>query len=71
MRVLVVVGVLLIAAGGYVFLNGGSFTSRRDLLRVGDVAISAKEQRPIEPWIAGVAIVAGVVMVGVGLKRAR
>jgi hypothetical protein len=71
MRAFVVVGALLIAAGGYVLLNGGSFTTRRDLLRVGDVAVSANQERPIQPWIAGLAIVAGLALVGTGLRSKR
>lgn len=71
MRAFVVVGALLIAVGGYVLLNGGSFTTRRDLLRVGDVAVSANQERPIQPWIAGLAIVAGLALVGTGLRSKR
>jgi len=71
MRILVVLGALLIVAGGYVFINGGSFSSRRDVLRMGDVSVTAEQKRPIQPWIAVVAVVAGVALVGVGLRRTR
>lgn len=69
MRISLIVGILLILAGGFVLINGGSITTQRDVLKLGDVKVSAKEQHPIQPWIAGTAIVAGVVLVVAGARR--
>ncbi len=69
MRLSPIAGILLVLAGGFVLINGGSFTTRRDVLKVGDMKVSAEEQHPIQPWIAGTAIVAGVALVAAGARR--
>ncbi len=69
MRLPLIAGILLVLAGGFVLVNGGSFTTRRDVLKLGDVKVSAEEQHPIQPWIAGAAIVAGVALVAAGARR--
>lgn len=69
MRASTLVGIALIAVGGFLFFRGGSFTTRRDVIKVGDLKISADEERPIAPWVAGVAVLGGVVLVVTGLKK--
>ncbi len=69
MRASTMVGIALIAVGGFLFFQGGSFTTRREVLKVGDLKISADEQRPIQPWVAGAAILGGVVLVAAGVRR--
>lgn len=69
MRVSLLAGVALIIAGAFVLYRGGTFTSRRDVLRVGDLKITAEEQHPIAPWVAGAAIVAGAAVILVGARR--
>ena len=69
MRVSMIAGVALIAAGAFVLLRGGSFTTRHEMMRVGDMSVSAEERRPIEPWLAGVAVVAGIALLATGARR--
>ena len=69
MRLSSVIGIILIIAGGFVLVNGGYFTSRRDVLKVGGLKVTAEEQHPVRPWIAGVAVLAGVVLVAAGARR--
>jgi hypothetical protein len=64
-----IAGIALIIAGAFVFLRGGSFTSRRNVLNVGGMTVTAEEQHPIRPWVAGLALVAGVVLVVSGTRR--
>jgi len=68
-RVFMIAGVALIAAGAFVLLRGGSFTTRHEMLRVGDMSVSAEERRPIEPWLAGVAVVFGIALLATGARR--
>jgi len=49
MRPATILGVLLILAGAFVLVNGGSFTTRRDVVRLGDLKISAEERHPVRP----------------------
>ena len=69
MRRSMITGAALIIAGAFVFIRGGSFTSRRDVVSVGGVTVAAEEQRPIRPWVAGLAVIAGVAVITVGMRR--
>ncbi len=69
MRVALIAGLLLIGAGAYVFLNGGSFSTQRDVVKVGDLKITASEERPVAPWLAGAAVVAGIVLIGASVRQ--
>jgi drug/metabolite transporter (DMT)-like permease len=61
-------GAALIIAGAFL-LFGGSFTSRRNVLDVGGLTVTAEEQHSVRPWIAGVVLLAGVVLVVVDVRR--
>lgn len=69
MRLSVIAGIVLIVAGGFLLWQGGSLTTRRDVLKVGDVRITAEEQHPIQPWAAGLAIAAGIGFIALGARR--
>ena len=69
MRTSTLAGIALIIAGAFVLLNGGSFTSRRNVLDVGGLKVTAEEQHPIRPWVAGLAVLAGVGLVVTGVRR--
>jgi hypothetical protein len=69
MRTSMIAGLALIVIGGFVLVRGGSFSSRRDMMKVGDMTISAVERRPIEPWIAGLAVIGGIALVAAGARR--
>jgi UDP-N-acetylmuramyl pentapeptide phosphotransferase/UDP-N-acetylglucosamine-1-phosphate transferase len=68
MRMYMVAGIALVVIGLFLLL-GGSFTSRREVLRVGDVSVSAEEKRPVQPWVGGLAVVAGIALVATGARR--
>ena len=69
MRPLVLAGIVVFGLGTFVLLRGASFTSKRDVLQVGDVKITANEQQSVPPWLGGVAMVAGVVLIVVGARK--
>lgn len=69
MRVASIVGLLLILAGGWVTINGGSFTTREKVLEIGDVSVTADHERPIPLWAGIAAIVVGGGLVAAGMKR--
>jgi len=69
MRPLTIAGIILIAFGAFVLIRGGTFTSRRDVLKVGDVRVTADEQQSIPPWAGLLAIVAGGALAVVGGRR--
>jgi hypothetical protein len=69
MRVMLLAGLALVIAGSVLLYRGGTFTSRRDVLKVGDLKVTAEEQHPIQPWIAGAVVVAGVALIVSGARR--
>jgi hypothetical protein len=62
-------GVVLICLGAFVLLKGANVTSRKDVLSVGDVKITANESRCVPPWAAGIAVAAGVVLLVAGARQ--
>jgi hypothetical protein len=71
MRPLSIVGIVLLVLGAFVLFRGLSFTSKRDVVKVGDLKASVDEKHTVPTWVGGVALVAGLglVVAGVG-KRA-
>lgn len=59
---------VLIVVGAFL-LFGGSFTTRRNVLDVGGLTVTAEEQHPVRPWIAGVVLLAGLAMVVTEVRR--
>ena len=71
MRPLSLIGIVLLAVGAYLTFTGGSYTSKEEVLNVGDVRLEAEQKKAIPTWVGGVAIVAGVVLIAAGMKRRR
>ena len=68
MRAPVWIGIALIVAGVVVYLRGG-ITRKEEVLDVGPLEVSTSERQEIPPWIAGLVVGAGVVLVAVGLRQ--
>jgi drug/metabolite transporter (DMT)-like permease len=68
MRASIWAGIALIVAGVAVYLRGG-ITRREEVLDVGPLTVSKTEREPIPPWIAGLAVGAGVLLVAAGMRR--
>lgn len=71
MRPLVLIGIVLIAIGGVLFYQGGSFTTRKKVLEVGDVKVTAADEHSVPAWAAGAAVVVGLGLIVVGAQRRR
>lgn len=69
MKVLQIVGALLIAAGLYVLIQGASYPSDKSLFKVGGIEAKVEEQRAVPPWVGGVGLAVGVVLVVVGFGK--
>ena len=68
MRASVWVGILLIVAGVVVYLRGG-FTRKEEVIDVGPLEVSTSERQEVPPWIAGLVVGAGVLLVAAGLRQ--
>ena len=69
MRQLTIVGIVILGLGAFVLLRGASYTSRHDVVKVGDVKVTADEQQSIPPWVGWAAMVGGVALVVAGMRR--
>lgn len=69
MRPLMLIGVVLIVVGGYLFYNGGTFSTRKQVLEVGSVKVTAREEHQAPKWIAAVVAVVGLGLVVGGAAR--
>jgi len=69
MRTRLIAGIVMVALGAFVLLRGASFISQRDVLRVGDVKVTADERQSIPPWMGGAVMVMGVALLVTGVRR--
>jgi hypothetical protein len=69
MRSFLVAGIIILGVGGYILLRGGTFTTRRDVVKVGDVKISADSKESIPSWLGWVAVVAGGALLIAGMRK--
>jgi hypothetical protein len=69
MRPPVLIGAALIVLGAVILIRGGTFTSRRDVVSVGDLKITADQQQTIPPWAGGLSVAAGIALIVAGSRR--
>ncbi len=69
MRSSLLAGIIIAGLGAFVLLRGASFTSRHDVLKIGDVKVSADEQKTVPTWVGGVALVVGFGLIAAGARK--
>lgn len=69
MRPQALIGIVLLVLGAFILFRGMSYSSRDEVLRVGDVKASVESKKAVPTWAGGIAIVAGLVLIGAGMKR--
>lgn len=70
--ILVIVGVILIVAGGLaLFYRGIPYTSRDVVVDVGPITATAESEKtwPVPPILGGLAIAGGIVLIVVGARK--
>jgi hypothetical protein len=74
LRASLVAGIVLIVLGVLIFAYGGfSFTKREKVLDIGPIEATAetRERVPLPPILGGAAVVGGIVLVVAGSRRRR
>lgn len=71
MKPLVIAGIAIVGLGGFVLLKGLTYRSQSNVLKVGDLQVSAEERRTIPTWVGALGIVGGLVLIGAGVGRRR
>jgi hypothetical protein len=69
MRPSFLIGVILLVLGGFVLFRGLSFTSKREVVKVGDLRASVDEQRTVPAWVGGLALAAGLGLIVIGVSK--
>jgi hypothetical protein len=69
MRALQVLGAILILGGLFVLIKAPSYSSEKSLLKIGDVEAKVSQQQAIPPWVGGVGVVAGVILLVIGARK--
>jgi hypothetical protein len=71
MKPIGIIGVVLIVAGGIVMaLQGVSYVRDRQEISVGPLEVAAEQRGFISPVVGGIVLVAGMVLVLIGRRRA-
>jgi hypothetical protein len=71
MKPLVIAGIVIAGLGAYVLVKGLSYGSQSNVLKVGDLQVSAEEHRMVPAWVGGLAVVGGLVLIGAGVGKRR
>jgi hypothetical protein len=67
MRPVSIAGLVFIILGAISLIAGGTFTTKKNVLTIGDaVKVTADEEHTIPVWAGVAAVIAGVVLVGAG-----
>lgn len=69
MRVALIAGAVLTAAGLFMVIRGVSYEREESIFKLGDVEAKVKTERQVPEWIGGVVLGAGIVLVVVGLRK--
>lgn len=71
MKAIGIIGAVLIVLGGIVVaLQGVSYVRDRQEVRLGPIEMAVEERGFISPVVGGIVLVAGVVLVVIGRRRA-
>jgi hypothetical protein len=69
MRPSFLIGVILLVLGAFVLFRGLSYTSKRDVVKVGDLRASVDEQHTVPAWVGGLALAAGLGLIVIGVSK--
>jgi hypothetical protein len=69
MRPISLLGMVLLVLGAFIVVRGLTYSSRDEVLRVGDLKASVESKKAVPTWAGGVAIVAGIALVVAGMRR--
>ena len=69
MRRALIGGVVLSLLGAFILIKEVSYTREESVFKLGGIEAKMQQERRIPQWIGGLGLVAGLVLVVVGLKK--
>jgi hypothetical protein len=69
MRIPTLIGIGLVGVGSFFIFGNGTWASRRAAQRADGHPVLAQEHHPIQPWMAGAALAAGLLLVFSTVRR--
>lgn len=66
MRAPILAGIILVLIGGFLLVRGGTFTTQKDIIKVGDVKVTAPDDHSVPNWVAPVVVIAGLGLIVFG-----
>jgi len=71
MKLSLIAGIVIAGLGMFILLRGLNYGSQRSVMRIGDIQASVSESRPVPPWVGGLAIAGGLVLIGTAVRGRR
>jgi drug/metabolite transporter (DMT)-like permease len=71
MKALILAGIVVAALGVVVLTRGISYPSHHSSMHIGDLVASVQEEHAIPSWVGIVAVAAGALIIGAGLRRRK
>lgn len=62
-------GILLIALGAAAFMGKLDFTHDKEVVKIGGLSASVKEEKTLPQWLGVVGIAVGLALAGAGIAR--
>lgn len=69
-KVMMIIGIILVVAGGLALYFGG-IPVEREALNIGDASIGYTETRTIPQWASGIAIGVGAILFIIGFTKKK
>jgi hypothetical protein len=69
MRPLSLLGIVLVVLGAFIVFRGLTYSSREEVLKIGDMKASVESKKAVPTWAGGVALVAGIALLAAGMRR--
>ena len=67
MKPITIAGIIIAVLGTVVLVRGFTYPDRENVVKIGDVQVSANTQRSVPTWVGVAAVVGGVLLVGAGV----
>lgn len=69
MKVSLIAGVVLIAAGIFLIVRPPQYAREQSVLKLGNLEARMQQERTLPGWVGGAVLGAGIVLLGAGLVK--